>query len=71
MKRNILVTAIGLILTFGSGTLYATCSSCRGAGGGRLGDVAAVSAEADVPTDVSPWQLFGLLLPAIFGGMLP
>jgi hypothetical protein len=64
MKRNILVTAIGLILTFGSGSLYgSSCSSCRG----RLGDVSAVSAEADVPIDVSPWQLFELVLPAIFG----
>jgi len=56
MKRSILITAIGLILTVGSGSLYAggTCPSCKGR-------------EVVISAEVSSWQLFVLLLPTIFG----
>ena len=58
MKRNILLMAIGLVLTVGSGSLYAggTCPSCKGP-------------QTAVSTEISPWQFFVMFLPTIFGAI--
>ena len=59
MRRNILVTAIAVVLTIGSGSLQATCSSCRRGN-------AALSVREPVGASLSGWQQFILLLPIAF-----
>lgn len=56
MKRRALITAIGLVLTAGSETVFAggSCPSCK-------------RPQAAVPAEVSPLQLLLWFLPAGFG----
>jgi hypothetical protein len=60
MRRNILVTAIAVVLTIGSGSLQASsCGSCRRGN-------AALSVREPVGASLSGWQQFILLLPIAF-----
>ena len=60
MRRNILVTAIAVVLTIGSGSLQASgCPSCREG-------YAALSVRELGGASLSGWQQFILLLPIAF-----
>ena len=61
MRRNILVTAIAVVLTIRSGSLQASsCSSCTRRGNDAL------SVREPGGASLSGWQQFILLLPIAF-----
>ena len=74
MRRNILVTAMAVVLTIGSGSLQASgCPSCR-RGYAALSSCSsctrrgndALSGREPVGASLSGWQQFILLLPIAF-----